>query len=82
MNIEEAIGDLQRRFPEQARGKTALPGSPSGYYERMQGLDFQLWPGSDRCFYATSTNGKNYYIGIDPRSKKITCGPKPGRLQG
>lgn len=78
MTIEEAISDLQRRFPGYQRGKTAMPGSSSGYYDRMKTLNFESMDRTDRVYYAKSTKGTEYYVGIDDRSKKISCGPKVG----
>jgi hypothetical protein len=79
MNIEAAIHDIERRYPNFIRGETALPGNIK--YESAKDLDFHLC----RCAYgeygvseyvATGIRGGVHHVGVDSRKRKISVGPK------
>jgi hypothetical protein len=79
MNIEDVIADFEALGGR--RGKTATSGGQ--YYDRAVSLDFQrcecsarddLWQFQD--FIARTPRGAHLYVGLDPRSSIISCGPK------
>ena len=79
MNIEQVIATFARQGGR--RGRTASPGSKD--YERARSLDFQLCSCSERDpdrsypdYIAGTSRGAFLYVGVDPRTMTISCGPK------
>jgi hypothetical protein len=79
MRIEAVINELAGLFPQCEVGKTARPGSSARYFERAENLDFQRMPGPYHLYSATNDRGTTYYLGVDLRTRKISCGTKPGK---
>lgn len=81
MDIETAIRELERRYPQLRRGEQAQPGHPA--YERGRGMTFHLC----HCAYAdphygvwefaaVGPQGGGYYVGVYLRGGIISVGPK------
>ena len=81
MDIEEVINILLDEGG--IRGRTASPGS--SYYQRARGLEFvrcecshrartPAMPGYD--YIARTARGAYLYVGINSRSRIVSCGPK------